>query len=685
LVTAEGETSLLQLQGLCTEIQLRRAVVRAVEHVSLQVRHGEAVGLVGESGCGKTMTALSIMGLLPHGGRVSGGHIVFEDRDLTSLSDEEMQSVRGSEIGIIFQDPLSSLNPTKRVGEQIAEAVRLHRHANHAEAWQRAVEVLNMVGLPHAQERADEYPHQFSGGMRQRVMIAMALACEPKLLIADEPTTALDVTIQMQILDLLEDLRGRLGMATLLVTHDLGVIAGRTDRVAVMYAGRIVEVASTHELFTTPRHRYTEALFEALPEKAAETHDSLYSIPGTPPDLTRPITSCSFAPRCRHVQDDCVEREPALLSDDGHAFACLHPVEGATEVGQVQRRTSGASSEAVSGGDSQEDMVLSLSGIVKEYRSASFVSWRRRLQTVSAVAGVSFGVVRGTVFGLVGESGCGKTTIGRLIVGLEVPTAGRIEVDGVDLTKIRGRELRRRRRDVQLMFQDAYASLDPRMRVGEILREPLDVQHVGSRREREARVAELLEDVGLPDDSRDRYPHEFSGGQRQRLGFARALALRPHLIVADEPVSALDVSIQAQILNLMRDLQASLGLTYVLISHDLAVVRYMADTIGVLYLGKLVEVGPSDQLYREPIHPYTAALIVAVPVAEWRAEPRPSAVVVGELPSSINPPSGCRFRTRCPRAQGLCADEEPPLRPFSDMRFAACHFPLRPPETVGQR
>lgn len=672
-------TSLLDLQGLRTQIHLRRSIVYAVEGVSLQVASGEAVGLVGESGCGKSMTALSVMRLLPHGGRIAGGRVIFEDRDLAALSDEEMQGVRGNEIGIIFQDPLSSLNPTKRVGEQIAEAVRHHRHASHAEAWQRAVEVLNLVGLPHAQERANEYPHQFSGGMRQRVMIAIALACEPKLLIADEPTTALDVTIQMQILDLLDDLRDRLGMATLLVTHDLGVIAGRTDRVAVMYAGRIMEVAGTEALFTNPRHRYTEALFEALPEKAAGGRESLYSIPGTPPDLTLPIKGCSFAPRCRHAQEDCVAREPELLFDHGHALACFHPVEPRGNTGQSPRSAPPLTAKVASEEPRNDKVILSLSAVVKDFQTTSFVSWHRRVETVSAVAGVSFDVISGTIFGLVGESGCGKTTIGRLIVGLDKPTEGRIVVEGVDLTKIQGRELRHRRRDVQLMFQDAYASLDPRMRVGDVLREPLDVQHVGSRREREARVTELLRDVGLPDDARERYPHEFSGGQRQRLGFARALALRPRLIVADEPVSALDVSIQAQILNLMRDLQASLGLTYVLISHDLAVVRYMAETIGVLYLGKLVEVGPSDQLYRHPIHPYTAALIVAVPRAEWRAEPKVSDVVVGELPSSINPPSGCRFRTRCPRAQGLCADEEPPLRPFSEMRFAACHFPLRSP------
>jgi peptide/nickel transport system ATP-binding protein len=670
---------LLEIDDLRTHIRLKQGVVRAVDGVSLHVDEGETLGIVGESGCGKTMTALSIMQLLPTGGHIVGGAIRLSGQAISGLDADGMRRIRGNEIGMIFQDPLTSLNPTMTVGRQIAEAVLLHREVSRQQAYDRAAEVLDLVGLPRPRERLSEYPHQFSGGMRQRVMIAMALACEPKLLIADEPTTALDVTIQKQILELIDDLRLRLRMSVILVTHDLGVIAGRADRVAVMYAGKIAETTGTEALFANPRHPYTEALFQALPDKAAETREKLYSIPGAPPDLIHPPKGCRFAPRCRYAQDRCRAEEPPLAGDAlGHSFACFFPVGERKQErsGPVTERLAQPSADgAVTG-----DVLLTAEHLVKDFPVTRGAVLQRRVGSVSAVADVSFEIRRGETLGLVGESGCGKTTIGRLIVGLEKPTAGSIRFAGTDLVGSRGRAYRRQRRDIQYMFQDSYASLDPRMRAGGILREPLAVQHIGSRREQQDKIFEMLDHVGLPHSAIERYPHEFSGGQRQRLGFARALMLSPKLIVADEPVSALDVSIQAQILNLMRDLQRDLGLTYLFISHDLAVVRYLSNHIGVMYLGKLVETGPADEVYLHPAHPYTKGLIDSAPEADPAAEKaKVNAGITGELPSAIHPPSGCRFRTRCPLAQDICAEAEPLLRPFSDSgHMAACHFPLQP-------
>jgi len=678
---------LLEIEDLHTEIRLRSATVHALEGVSLNVEAGECLGIVGESGSGKTMTALSVMQLLPPGGHIVGGTVTLAGQELTALGDDGMRHVRGNEIGMIFQDPMTSLNPTMTVGDQIAETVLLHRGADTKTARARAVEVLGLVGMPRPAERVGNYPHQLSGGMRQRVMIAMALACEPKLLIADEPTTALDVTIQKQILELIDDLRRRLGMAVILVTHDLGVIAGRADRAAVMYAGKVMETTSTVRLFANPRHPYTEALFGALPEKAADVTQRLYSIPGMPPDLTQPPKACRFAARCRYVQDRCRETEPALEGDAwDHAFRCFFPVGTAgddTDVSRLQvREMDHATREhAITNGDGQQPL-LRTDGLVKNFSVTSGAVLQRKIGEVSAVAGVSFSIRPGQTFGMVGESGCGKTTIGRLIAGLEKATDGSIVLDGEDLTKLSRHERRKRSPKIQLMFQDSYASMDPRMRVGPILREPLAIQRIGSHQEQRDKIAAMLDEVGLPRAAIERYPHEFSGGQRQRLGLARALILSPKLIVADEPVSALDVSIQAQILNLMLDLQRDLGLTYLFISHDLSVVRYMSESIGVMYLGKLVEVGPADEVYYRPVHPYTKGLIDTVPVADpVVAQAREDKGVAGELPSAINPPSGCRFRTRCPRAQDLCAAEEPPLRPFTAHgHLAACHFPLREPE-----
>ncbi|MDT7559756.1 MAG: peptide/nickel transport system ATP-binding protein ddpF [Pseudonocardiales bacterium] len=661
----------VELIDLHTDIAMRKGTAHPVGGVSLTVGKGETLGIVGESGCGKTMTALSIMRLLPNGGRIAGGSIRFGDLDLATADDDVMRTVRGNRIGMIFQDPMTSLNPCLTIGDQVAETVRLHRDVTRAQARERAREVLDLVGLPRAAERLDSYPHLLSGGMRQRVVIAMALACEPELLIADEPTTALDVTIQKQILELIDELRARLGMGVILVTHDLGVVAGHTDRVAVMYAGKVVETSGTRELFDNPRHPYTEALFRALPENVDHEH-RLYAIPGLPPDLSDPPKGCRFAPRCTYATDECRDAEPELTTD-GHPFACFHPL------GAKERRAANPVTDPVEATTSKP--LLEVRNLVRDFPVTAKGVLQRKVGAVSAVADVTFTVRAGETFGLVGESGCGKSTIGRLLVAADTPTSGSITFDGTEITGKSDRALRERRRDFQLMFQDPYASLDPRMRVRSILREPLVIQHRGSAKEQEQAVGELLDEVGLARTALEKYPHEFSGGQRQRIGLARALALRPKLIVADEPVSALDVSVQAQILNLMRDLQVEHDLTYVFISHDLSVVRYIASTIGVMYLGKLVEVGPAEQVYTSPVHPYTRGLIDSIPLPDpTREHQKAHEGVRGELPSAMDPPSGCRFRTRCPLATDRCAAEEPLMVKFDEQGHqAACHHPLQQP------
>jgi oligopeptide/dipeptide ABC transporter ATP-binding protein len=748
--------TVLEIENLSTHIKLTSSVVQAVGNVDMKIDAGETLGVVGESGCGKSMTGLSILGLLPPGGSIVGGSIKLDGRELVGLKQEELRRVRGNEIAMIFQDPLTSLDPTKTIGYQVAEPVRLHRGVTRAEALDRAVEVLNLVGLPRPKERLSDYPHQLSGGLRQRVMIAMALANEPKLLIADEPTTALDVTIQAQILALLRDLKERLGMAMLLITHDMGVIAGHADRVNVMYAGRVVETADVRELFAAMHHPYTQALLASIPQLDQDSNQALHAIPGLPPDLAHPPQGCRFAARCPRATDKCRAEEPSLAGKTyEHRFSCWHPVDGplalavigeggpdavstglvlsdaesmaeaapgdqvglvpdaplpdaATADGDVPKVTAGpegtqevgaivASGSDVTGdgrlevteravvvATATEDgaaPLLQITNLVKEFAITSGVL-QRKVGAVHAVSDVSFSVPAGTTFGLVGESGCGKTTIGKVIVALEKPNSGTVTLGDVNVSKLHGADLRRKRRDLQLMFQDPQSSLDPRMRVGAIISEPLAVQHLGSKRAQRDRVFELLGEVGLPRNAVERYPHEFSGGQRQRIGLARALTLNPRLIVADEPVSALDVSIRAQVLNLMKRLQASHGLTYVVISHDLAVVKYMAERIGVMYLGKLVELGSGQDIYERAAHPYTAGLIATIPVPKPSLErAKKGAAIRGELPSPVNPPSGCRFRTRCQFAQEICAAEEPLLRSFGPGHVAACHFPLQTPDT----
>ena len=670
-------TPLLQIKNLHTDIEIRSGVVRALSGVDLHVNPGETLGIVGESGSGKTMTALSLMGLLPQGGKVSSGSIILDGQDLTQLPLKEKRKLRGTKVGMIFQDPLTSLNPTMKIGLQVCEPLRVHEKLSKREALARAVEILKRVGMPRPEVVINNYPHQLSGGMRQRVMIAMALVCKPRILIADEPTTALDVTTQMQILDLIDELRDEYKMGVILITHDLGVVAGHTDRVAVMYAGRIVETAPTKTLFTEPKHRYTSSLMAALPERALAAGTKLFSIPGAPPSLTNLPKGCRFAARCLWATDECRAGYPDLSGDDNHTFSCFHPVQEGDESPAVLQAMmdSGKAEDAVDAtGQISHEILLDVKEASREYESAGSGFFKRDKGVVSAVDRVSITVNKGETYGLVGESGCGKSTVGRLIAGLEPPSGGAIELDGRDLATLKGRDAVRIHRDVQMMFQDSYAAMDPRMRIDQILAEPMSIQKTGNARQIAERIMEILEQVGLTEEVLDRYPHEFSGGQLQRLGFARSLTLAPDLIVADEPVSALDVSVQAQVLNLMKDLQQELGLSYLFISHDLAVVQYMADRIGVMYLGRIVEEGPAHEVVKNPKHPYTKALIDSIPVPDPEFKHDESAIkLTGEPPSAVNPPEGCRFRPRCP-----FAGEECKVQPMltDETHRVACHHPL---------
>jgi oligopeptide/dipeptide ABC transporter ATP-binding protein len=672
--SSPGADELLSVQDLQMHIKQRRGEVHAVDGVSLTVRLGETVGLVGESGSGKTMTGMSIMGLLPPGGRIVGGHIRLNGRDLVKATPKELREARGSQVAMVFQDPMTSLNPCMTIGRQIAEAVMTKRHTSKQAAMKRAVETLDLVGMPRPRERLADYPHQLSGGLRQRVMIAIALACEPKLLIADEPTTALDVTIQAQILALLDELKERLGMGMLLITHDMGIIAGRADRTIVMYGGRVAEVGPTPSVFARPRHPYTEALLESIPAIHDDRSRVLATIPGLPVSLLDPAPGCRFADRCRYATSRCLTEDPLLGgSDPDHPYTCFNPVNSVPATEQRPTPVTLRSSDQKPAADGERAALLVVDNVAKRYPVTAGVL-QRRIGWLQAVSGVSLSIGDGETFGLVGESGCGKTTLGRMITAMERPDSGAISFQGESVGTLSRAQLRVGRRDFQLMFQDPYASLDPKMRVRSTLREPLAVHGIGSRREQHERVDQLLDEVGLPPRSAEQYPHEFSGGQRQRIGLARALALNPKLIVADEPVSALDVSIRSQILNLMKRLQGTHHLSYLVISHDLSVIHYVADRVGVMYLGKLVEVGSSDKIFAEPAHPYTKGLLDAVPTPD-SAKERPT--LFGELPSPLAPPSGCRFHTRCPWAQDICSNEEPMLDSVgTGDHQAACHFPL---------
>jgi peptide/nickel transport system ATP-binding protein len=666
------ERPLLAVDDLRTSFATADGEVRAVDGVSFTIRRGETVAVVGESGSGKSVTSLSIMRLLAGSGRIVGGAIRLEGENLLEKSEAEMRRIRGNDISMIFQEPMTSLNPVFTVGSQIAETIRLHKGVERAAARRHGVEMLERVGISEPGKRAEAYPHQLSGGMRQRVMIAMALACSPKLLIADEPTTALDVTIQAQILDLMRRLQQEIGMSILFITHDLGVVAEVAQRVVVMYAGKAVEEAPVRDLFARPLMPYTMGLLESVPrvDRAAERQVRLRAIPGNVPNPRRLPEGCSFHPRCRFAIDACRREKPRLEDDgSGHLARCLRAREIDAATAAPEPAPAEPATAPVPPASSANPLVA-VQDLEVSFPIRGGLT-NRVVATVKAVAGISFEIDAGEVVGLVGESGSGKTTTGQALLRLIEPTGGKVHFDGVDVRALGRRGLRDLRRRMQIIFQDPFASLNPRMTVGQIVGEAFRIHGIELGKRRQDRIVSLLESVGLSADQMSRYPHEFSGGQRQRIGIARALAVEPLFIVADEPVSALDVSIQAQVVNLLRDLQRRLRLTLLFVAHDLAVVEYLCDRVIVMYLGRVMEVAPARSLYANPTHPYTEALLSGAPIPDPTVR-RQRIILEGEIPSPINPPSGCVFRTRCRLARPECATIVPPLREVAPRHFSAC-------------
>lgn len=610
-MTATTSTApLLEVSDLRVSFPGEEGRVDAVRGVNYTVADGEVLAIVGESGSGKSVSSLAVIGLLPEQARVQGS-IRLRGRELLGLGDKPMSQLRGSSISMVFQDPLSALTPVYRVGDQVAEALLAHGSMGRKEAGERAIELLELVGIPDARTRAKAFPHEFSGGMRQRVVIAMAIANDPALIICDEPTTALDVTVQKQILDLLRKARDITGAGVIMITHDMGIAATIADRVAVMYAGKVVETAPVAELFTAPRMPYTVGLLGSIPRMDGPPRSPLIPIVGTPPAMHALPQGCSFAPRCPVAIDDCTAAEPPLEKvAPRHSVACIRTAEiGSAQLFDAYRKEIPAppTPESV-----DSDVVLRVTDLVKTFPLTSGVVLRRKTGEVRAVDGISFDVRAGRTLALVGESGSGKSTTLSQIMDLVRPQSGSIEVLGNDvatLTKARTREIRRK---MQIVFQDPSASLDPRLPIFDALAEPLRIDG-RSREEVNRRVPELLRQVGLRPEHAERYPADFSGGQKQRVSIARALALDPQLLVLDEPVSSLDVSIQAGVLNLLRDLQAERGLSYLFVSHDLSVVRNLAHDIAVMLRGKIVESGPAEQIFADPRHEYTRALIAAVP------------------------------------------------------------------------
>ncbi|WP_371481380.1 dipeptide ABC transporter ATP-binding protein [Kitasatospora sp. NBC_00315] len=661
-----------------------RPPVPAVRGVDLTVRRGETLGIVGESGSGKSVSALAVLGLLPGTAQVEGS-VRLDGRELIGLPGRELAAVRGRRIAMVFQDPLSAFTPVHRIGDQIAEALRIHQPLTRAAARRRAVELLDLVGIPGPDRALDSFPHEFSGGMRQRAMIAMAVANKPDVLLADEPTTALDVTIQAQVLDVLRTAKRETGAALVLVSHDLGVIAQMADRVAVMYAGRVVETAGVDELFARPRHPYTLGLIGAVP-RLDTRGGPLVPIPGTPPPMDALPSGCPFAPRCPLADERCVAAEPALTGAGGHRAACVRADELA------ERRAAPADVYPVPAVPpappapprSQRESVLRVTGLTRTFPVLKGSVIRRRAGEVYAVDGVELDIRQGETLGLVGESGSGKSTTLFELMRLAKPQSGRIELLGQDTAGLSRAAAHRLRAELQIVFQDPTAGLDPRLPVGDAIAEPLRAQRA-PRELIARRIPELLRQVGLDPAHAVRYPHQFSGGQRQRISIARALAVRPRLLVLDEPVSALDVSVQAGVLNLLQRLKAELGPAYLFVSHDLSVIRHLADRVSVMYLGRTVEQGEVSAVFERPRHPYTRALLSAVPLPDPVAErARTRVLLAGDPPVPTERRSGCPFRGRCPvyaaltdERRTLCERQAPPLTeaaPGAD-HAAACHHP----------
>ncbi len=719
-ITAPETDTVLAVADLRIEFLTSGQWLPVMEGANFELEKGKTLGLVGESGSGKTVSALAVMGLLPTRGCRASGSARFEGRDLMRLSQAQLRQIRGNDISMIFQEPMTSLNPAFTVGNQIAEQVRVHRKVSKDASWKAAIDMLDRVEIPDAAHRAREYPHAFSGGMRQRVMIAMALSCSPRLLIADEPTTALDVTTQAQIIELLHKLQQEEDMAMIFVTHDLSVIADVADDVVVMYAGQIVEHTDATALFTRPRHPYTEALLRSIPQ-LTPAGEPLHFIPGIVPRPDHLPHGCHFHPRCSYTTEACVSAPVALLAASRPELdGAVDPTsESAPAVTGPSTRPAGEGSPdgeqrgplsrcvrqdelvltgarydatdpnapttvAVPSSTAPREPLLVVRGLSKQFPiRGGFL--RRVTGHVNAVDGVDLTIEPGRTLGLVGESGSGKSTLARLIIRLIEPTAGSVVLGGTELTALRGPQLRRERQGMQMVFQDPYSSLDPRQNLLEIVGEPLRIHTSLNRTQRQERVVELLAQVGIGSHVLGRQPHEFSGGQRQRIAIARALALEPRLLVCDEPVSALDASTQSQVINLLSELQDRLGIAYLFIAHDLSVVRHLSDRIAVMYLGQIVEEGDANEVYLRPTHPYTSALLSAIPVPDpFQERSRPHIVLTGEVDVGEATAVGCRFRQRCPFAMDICASVDPEAVTTPRGTTVRCHLHTTGPVLAGE-
>ncbi|WP_420768645.1 dipeptide ABC transporter ATP-binding protein [Parageobacillus thermoglucosidasius] len=664
--------TLLDVNDLTVGFKTKNGLLTAISNIFLTIKPSETICLVGESGSGKSVMAKTIMRLIDYdNGIISKGRIQLEDQDLTALSNKELNRIRGKKIAMISQEPLSAFDPVFTIGDQLVETMVKHLKLSKKEAWQRGTELLAKVGLSDPAIRMKQYPNELSGGMLQRAMIAMALSCHPDLLIADEPTTALDVTIQSQIIHLLNSLKKEFNMAVLLITHDLGVAAQLADRIVVMYAGTIVEEGTVEQIFSQPHHPYTSGLLQSIPSINSKKEEKLFSIEGSIPNLSDMPEGCRFHPRCPFATEKCRLESPPLNIIEGQKSACWHTSDLIAKKSFSVAEKQGKSLQyrvSIKPANIAKEPLLEVRGLSKYYP----IKYSRK--KIKAVDHVSLKIYKGETFGLVGESGSGKSTFGRLLLHLEKPTHGEVLFNGRSLSALSKKELRKQRREMQMIFQDPYGSIDPKWRIKDIIAEPLQT-HFKDKTKKEllAMVEELLEKVGLNPEWMYRYPHEFSGGQRQRIGIARAIAVHPSFILADEAVSALDVSVQAQIINLLKELQQTLGLTYLFIGHDLNVVRYISDRIGVMYLGRIVEIAPSDELFENPLHPYTSGLIQSIPSID-KVGARQVNVLKGEIPSPANPPSGCAFRTRCPFATELCSKETPDLVEMDKEHFVACHY-----------
>jgi len=667
-------SKLLEVNNIVTTFKGDGKTFPAVNGVSLEINRGEIIGLVGESGSGKSVTSMSILQLIQSPGKVAAGEVYLEGVEGNLLDHDakspQIRSIRGGRIGMIFQEPMTSLNPVLTIGFQIQETIMLHLGLDEKAAKERAIEMMKKVGISDPERRFDQYPQHFSGGMRQRIMIAMVLAAEPDILIADEATTALDVTTQAQILELLKELVDTTNVSVIIITHNLGIVARYADRIYVMYSGNVVETADKYEIFGNPTHPYTRGLLNAIPRLDDRKDRKLVPIEGMPPNPANQPTYCRFYDRCPYRCDRCLQGLSELEEIyPGHYVRCwLSKEELDAKRKEIDEKIGVTPEKHIS-----DEICMEVKDL-KMYFPLYKGMMKTKIGEVKAVEGVSFKVRKGETLGIVGESGCGKSTLARCIMRAYQPTEGEILYKGMDLAKMNDRQLRPIRPQIAMIFQDPFSSLDPRQTAASIVAEPLHINKMyNTREEYDQRVDELFRMVGLDPSFKNRVPREFSGGQRQRLGIARALASNPDVIVCDEPVSALDVSIQAQVINLLEDLQAKLGITYLFIAHDLSVVKHISDTILVMYLGLVVEMGDCESLYNNPMHPYTKALLSAVPIADPTAdEGRERIKLLGEVPSVMNRPVGCPFSDRCQYATERCRKERPPLNEKEPMHNVAC-------------